>query len=153
MPDNWLPLTHVKQSRPGACLPACTRMILLSLGDDSSESQLAQLLETEWYGTPASRIQRLAQRGYHITYEQTTLEQLQHYLQAAIPVIVFLRTGNLPHWQDDVAHAVVLIGLTANTVGVHDPAHATGPDEIDRDAFLLAWSEMDYYCATIAPAS
>ena len=127
-------------------------MVLLALGDDASEDQLAQLLDTEWYGTPASRIQRLAQRGYRVTYEQTTLEQLQHYLQQESPVIVFLRTGGLPGWREDVAHAVVLVGLTSDIAFVHDPARDTGPDEIGLDAFLLAWSEMDYYCAAIMRA-
>src|SRR5512136_1912230 len=130
MPDNWLPLTHVKQSRPGACLPACARMALLALGDDIGEDQLAQLFDTEWYGTPASRIQRLTLRGYRVTYEQTTLEQLQHYLQQQTPVIVFLRTGGLPGWREDVAHAVVLVGLTPDIAIIHDPARGTGPDEI-----------------------
>ena len=124
-------------------------MVLLTLGDEASEDQLAQLFDTEWYGTPAGRIQRLTQRGYRVTYEQTTLEQLQHYLNQQIPIIVFLRTGGLPGWQEDVAHAGVLIGLTPDTAVFHDPARESGPDEISLDAFLLAWSEMDYYCATI----
>lgn len=127
-------------------------MILLALGDNASEDQLAQLFDTEWYGTPASRIQRLTQRGYRTTYEQTTLEQLQHDLHQQTPAVIFLRTGDLPGWQEDVAHAVVLIGLTANTAIIHDPARDTGPDEINLEAFLLAWSEMDYYCATITRA-
>ena len=152
MPGNWLPLTHLRQVRRGACLPACVRMVLLALGDDAGEDQLSQVFGTEWYGTPASRIQRLTQRGYRVTYEQTTLEQLQHYLQQHSPVIVFLRTGGLPGWREDVAHAVVLVGLTSDIAIIHDPARDSGPDEIGLDALLLAWSEMDYYCATIVRA-
>jgi len=124
-------------------------MVLQALGDDAGEDQLAQLFGTEWYGTPAGRIQRLTQRGYHIRYEQTTLEQLQQYLERHLPVIVFLRTGSLPSWQEDVSHAVVLVGLTADTAIFHDPVRDAGPDVISLDAFLLAWSELDYYCATI----
>jgi ABC-type bacteriocin/lantibiotic exporter with double-glycine peptidase domain len=124
-------------------------MVLLALGDDASEDQLAQLFDTEWYGTPASRVRRLAQRGYRVTYEQTALEQLPHYLQQQTPVIIFLRTGGLPGWQEDVTHAVVLGGLTSATAVIHDPARDTGPDEISSDVLLLAWSEMDYYCAVI----
>jgi len=149
MPGNWLPLTHIKQVRHGACLPACVRMVLLALGDDASEDQLAQLFDTEWYGTPASRVQRLAQHGYHVRYEQTTFEQLQQYLVHQFPVIVFLRTGCLPGWQEDVSHAVVLVGLMADTAILHDPVRDAGPDAINLDAFLLAWSELDYYCATV----
>ena len=124
-------------------------MVLLALGDDASEDQLAQLFDTEWYGTPASRIWRLTQRGYRVTYEQTTLEQLQRYLHQQSPVIIFLRTGSLPGWREDVAHAVILVGLTSEMAIIHDPVRDIGPDEIGLDALLLAWSEMDYYCATI----
>ena len=149
MPGNWLPLTHLKQLRHGACLLACARMVLLALGDDASEDQLAQLFDTEWYGTPASRIRRLTQRGYRVTYEQTTLEQLQRYLHQQSPVIIFLRTGSLPGWREDVAHAVILVGLTSEMAIIHAPARDIGPDEIGLEALLLAWSEMGFYCATI----
>lgn len=124
-------------------------MVLLALGDDASEDQLVQQFDTEWYGTPASRIRRLTQRGYRVTYEQTTLEQLQRYLHQQSPVIIFLRTGSLPGWREDVAHAVILVGLTSEMAIIHDPVRDIGPDEIGLDALLLAWSEMDYYCATI----
>jgi len=124
-------------------------MVLLALGDDASEDQLAQLFNTEWYGTPASRIRRLTQRGYRVTYEQTTLEQLQRYLHQQSPVIIFLRTGSLPGWREDVAHAVILVGLTSEMAIIHAPARDIGPDEIGLEALLLAWSEMGFYCATI----
>ena len=69
-----------------------------------------------------------------------------------IPVIIFLRTGALPGWTEDVAHAVVLTGLTVDLAYIHDPMSDTGPTPIDLNALLLAWSDMDYYCATIQTA-
>ena len=60
--------------------------------------------------------------------------------------------ARLPGWREDVAHAVVLVGLTSDIAIIHDPARDSGPDEIGLDALLLAWSEMDYYCATIVRA-
>jgi hypothetical protein len=62
-----------------------------------------------------------------------------------------LRTGGLPGWREDVAHAVVLVGLTSESAIIYDPVRDSGPDEIGLDALLLAWSEMDYYCAAVTP--
>lgn len=102
-----------------------------------------------WYGTPASRVRRFSSLGYQVTYEQTTLDQLRVYLDRQVPCIVFLRTGGLPYWDEDVPHAVVLAGIESTTVYLHDPAMDSGPMLVDLEAFLLAWSEMAYYCATI----
>jgi ABC-type bacteriocin/lantibiotic exporter with double-glycine peptidase domain len=149
MPNNWLPIPHRKQSRPGACLPACAQMVLAYLDDDRSEAQLSRAMDTYWYGVPASRITRLTSWGYRVTYEQTTLAQLHNYLANQIPCIIFLRTGALPNCDIDTPHAVVLAGLTSDTAYIHDPARESGPTAIELNAFLLAWSDMDHYSATI----
>ena len=148
-----LPIPHCKQSRPGACLPACARMVLGSLGDDIAEARLARVMGSYWFGTPASRVLRLSSLGYQATYERTTFAQLHVYLARQVPCIVFLRTGGLPYWDEDVPHAVVVVGIEETVVHLHDPALDTGPIVVDATAFLLAWAEMDYYCATIEPGS
>ena len=127
-------------------------MVLAYLGDERAEESIAQLLEAEWYGVPASRITRLSAWGYHVTYEQSTLEQLHQRITQQVPVIIFLRTGMLPGWTEDVPHAVVLVSLAADLAYIHDPMSDTGPTPVDLNAFLLAWSDMDYYCATIQAA-
>ncbi len=124
-------------------------MVLAYLGDERDEESIARLLEAEWYGVPASRITRLSAWGYRVTYEQSTLEQLRQLVAQQIPVTIFLRTGVLPGWAEDVAHAVVLVGLTDDLAYIHDPIGDTGPTSIDLNTLLLAWSDMDYYCATI----
>lgn len=149
MPTALLPIPHHKQSQSGACLPACARMVLGYLDDDVTEAHLAQVMGSYWYGTPASRVRRLSSLGYQVTYEQTTLDQLRVYLDRQVPCIVFLRTGALPYWDEDVPHAVVLAGIENTIVYLHDPAMDSGPTLVDLEAFLLAWSEMAYYCATI----
>ena len=149
MPTALLPIPHHRQSQSGACLPACARMVLGYLGDDVTEAHLAQVMGSYWYGTPASRVRRLSSLGYQVTYEQTTLDQLRVYLDRQVPCIVFLRTGGLSYWDEDVPHAVVLAGIENTKVYLHDPAMDSGPTIVDLEAFLLAWSEMAYYCATI----
>jgi hypothetical protein len=124
-------------------------MVLAYLGDERAETQLSHTLDAYWYGVPASRITRLASWGYRITYEQTALAQLRNYLDNEIPCIVFVRAGALPEWDQDVPHAVVLIGLTSDIAYIHDPARDAGPTAVEINAFLVAWSDMDHYCATI----
>jgi ABC-type bacteriocin/lantibiotic exporter with double-glycine peptidase domain len=124
-------------------------MVLGYLGDDVTEAHLAQVMGSYWYGTPARRVRRLSSLGYQVTYEQTNLDQLRVYLDRQVPCIVFVRTVGLPYWDEDVPHAVVLAGIENTAVYLHDPAMDSGPTIVDLEAFLLAWSEMAYYCATI----
>lgn len=149
MPSNLLPTPHYKQSQPGACLPACVRMVLASLGDDVDEVHLAHAMGSYWFGTPASHVLRLSALGYQATYERASLGHLRTYFAQQSPCIVFLRTGNLPYWDEDVPHAVVVVGIEDTTVYLHDPILDTGPTAVDIDTFLLAWAELDNYCATI----
>ena len=124
-------------------------MVLGHLGDERAEDPISRALDAEWYGVPASRITRLSAWGYRVTYEQSTLEQLRQLLAQRVPIIIFLRTGALPGWTEDVPHAVVLAGLTDDLAYLHDPVGDIGPTPVDLSAFLLAWSDMDHYCATI----
>ena len=124
-------------------------MVLGHLGDERVEDPISRALDAEWYGVPASRITRLSAWGCRVTYEQSTLEQLRQLIAQRVPVIIFLRTCTLPGWTEDVPHAVVLAGLTDDLAYLHDPAGVAGPTPVDLNAFLLAWSDMDHYCATI----
>lgn len=151
MPDNLLPIPHYKQSHPGACLPACVRMVLTSLGNDVSASHLADVMGSYWFGTPASHVLRLSSLGYKVTYERASFGHLRTYLAQQSPCIVFVRTAALPYWDEDVPHAVVLVGIEKQTVYLLDPVLDTGPTAVDADSFLLAWAELDNYCATFTP--
>ena len=59
MPSGSMPVRHYRQSNPGACLPACARIVLLTFGEDRTEQQLASVLGSYEFGTPASHITRL----------------------------------------------------------------------------------------------
>ena len=77
--------------------------------------------------------------------------QLLNALEAAQPVILFLRTGFLEHWQQDVVHAVVVIGHEHNQhFWLHDPALPHGPTSVSWEGLLAAWAEFGYRAAAIS---
>ena len=149
MPTSLLSVPHHKQSHIGACLPACAWMVLAYLGYSTSEVELARRLGTQPYGTPAPNLQRLESLGFLVTYESVTLTTLRANLAAGIPCLVFVRTGDLPYWNENTSHVLVAIGMDDETLHVNDPAFDDAPKTIPLDYFLLAWSEFDHRCATI----
>jgi predicted double-glycine peptidase len=70
-------------------------------------------------------------------------------LDTGIPCLVFVRTGDLPYWDEDTAHVLVAIGIDDEAIYVNDPAFDEAPQTVPLDHFLLAWSEFDHRCAVI----
>ncbi len=151
MPTNLLPVPHHKQSRSGACLPAIARMVLEFFGYTTSEAKLARRLGSQTFGTPAPNLHRLKRLGFTVTYDSVTLTTLRANLEAGLPCLVFVLTGDLPYWNENTAHAMVATGIDDENLYVNDPAFDTTPQVIPLDYFLLAWSEFDHRCAVIQP--
>jgi len=124
-------------------------MILASFGHSIDQKDLARLLGTSWLGTPSSNIKRLASLGYGVTYGEASLEEVETYLRQEIPIIAFVRTGDLPYWQTD-ADAIVIVGTDEHQVYVNDPYIAEAPQPVLKEIFLLAWARQDYTFATIS---
>lgn len=144
------PVRHYKQSNPGACLPACARMVLAALGDERTEKELAKVLRSYEFGTPASRVTHLTEWGYQVQFRPCSLEELQVHLARDLFPIVFVRADLLP-WSDFGGfHALVLSAITPSDVFLLDPALDDGPTRIARDGFLLAWEEFDCLAAIIS---
>jgi ABC-type bacteriocin/lantibiotic exporter with double-glycine peptidase domain len=152
MPSNLLSVPHYRQSHPGACLPACARMVLAYWQHDSSEADLAHLLGTREFGTPAPNIHRLQKLGFSITYESVTLSLIKERLTNRIPPVAFVKTGDLPYWNENTAHALVVVGFDGVAIYVNDPAMIQAPQTVPVDYFLLAWSEFDHRYAVIEPS-
>lgn len=89
MPAASTPVPHYKQSNPGACLPACARMVLASFGDERTESELAVILESYEFGTPANRVTHLEELSYRVEYGTFSLDELRNRLKQGSRVIVF----------------------------------------------------------------
>ncbi len=151
MPKVLLPILHLKQRSEGDCLAACAAMVLDNLGLTLSYPDLLELLKIRSYGAPASNIRLVAQLGLSVTYSVTDLSGLIQLLEQGLPVIAFLRTKDLPYWQYNTDHAVVVTGYdsSARQLFVHDPYANEAPIGVSQGDFELAWSERDYHYATI----
>jgi ABC-type bacteriocin/lantibiotic exporter with double-glycine peptidase domain len=146
---KWLNVPHLRQVELGWCLPACVAMVTAYWQHPLLQADVARWLGTRGVGTPSSRIQRLTQHGLEVIYRTGSLEELATWINQGVPCILFLRTGELPYWQVDTPHAVVLAGLEANSAYLFDPAVETAPIAVPLDDLMLAWSHFDYTYAVL----
>lgn len=151
MPKVLLPITHLKQRGDGDCLAACAAMVLQHLSVDIAYPDLLQLLRIRSFGAPAGNVRLLTQLGLEVTYSVSDMNGLRQLLDQQLPVVVFLRTGDLPYWQHNTDHALVVIGYDTDTdeVFVNDPHADQAAIAVSPGDFELAWSERDYHYATI----
>lgn len=125
-------------------------MLLAYLEQPMLQEDIARQIGTQSWGTPASNIRRLAAWGLRIHYATASLADLQARLEVGIAPIVFVRTSELPYWHEDTPHAVVVIGLDADTIYLLDPAYVVEiPVAVSLGDFSLAWSYSDQAMAVI----
>lgn len=145
-----LPVEHVWQARSGECLPACVAMILgyqqVRLPYAVVRRMLGIVTDV---GTPAPNVRRLVQYGFDVVYRRGTLRTLHDLLLANTPPIVFVKTRDLPYWDENVDHAVVVVGMDGRRILLNDPAFAEAPIEAPLGDFDLAWLERDEMYAVI----
>ena len=151
MPKVLLTVPHHPQQNDGDCLAACAAMLLSHLGRQIDYAHLRQLLNIQPHGAPAGNIRRLTQLNFKVTYSQTDMSGLEAMLQQGHPVIVFVRTAELPHWTYSTDHALVVVGYDDDQLFVNDPDRETdeAPIAVPRGNFELAWLERDYYYALV----
>lgn len=126
-------------------------MVSAFYGRPEYQGDVARWLGTTEIGTPARNISRLESRGFRVIYQEGSLQFLIDALERSTPSIVFLRTGDLPYWTVDTAHAVVLAGLEGEQAFLYDPVFPDGPRSVPTDLLMLAWSSFDYAVATLTP--
>lgn len=151
---NVLSVPHFSQTVEGSCLPACAQMVLAYLGEKHSQATLARQLGTRPHiGTPHRNINRLRSVTIDVRYAaEGTLDILHASLAQQLPIIVFVQTAELPHWQGHTSrHTLVVVGETETAVWVLDPAMPAEPISVPSGDFLLAWEEMDATYAVLQP--
>ena len=138
-----LNVSHWKQRRPADCLAACSAMVLQYLQVPFHYETLVELLETKYYGTAFSNVRKLATMGLHVsTGEWGGVQTLEQHLETGLPILVNVNTKELPYWDREASHVVVIIGLEADFIVVHDPAFDEVPQRLPLQEFLLAWDEQ-----------
>ncbi len=145
-----LDVPYLPQHEPGGCLVACAAMVLAYLQQPALQEDIARQINARPAGVPAFNIQRLVTWGLEVQYGQGSLSELSASLTKGNAPIVFLRTSELPYWQEDTAHAVVLVGLDSDSASLLDPAYEDEtPVRVTLGDFLLAWSHFDMVYALI----
>lgn len=126
-------------------------MVLAYLGISRTQDALANTLGLNPpFGVRHSNIKKLASMGIKVTYETGNLTGIRRWLEQGTPVIVFVQTGDLPHWSGQTfQHAVVVVGVEEQIIYLMDPALGEGPTPVEEEAFMLAWSWFDYTYAVL----
>lgn len=149
MPKILLTVPQQKQQSDGDCLAACATMVLNYLNRPVAYATLLKILKIKSFGAPASNIRLLEQMKLTVTYRVTDMAGLESMLVQGQPVIVFVRTSELPYWDYGTDHALVVVGCDDDNIYVNDPNFAEAPISVPRGDFELAWLERDYYYALI----
>ena len=144
-----LPVAHREQVSEAECVAVCVAMVLDYIGINASYERVMQILQTKEWGTVVSRIQALEQLGVLVIYKQGTFAELQTHLSNNHPPIAFVATRELPYWNGDEQHAVVVVGLDDNYIYLNDPAFPTPAIPVSRGDFDLAWLEWDELYAVL----
>jgi ABC-type bacteriocin/lantibiotic exporter with double-glycine peptidase domain len=150
VPRKLLDVPHRQQNSDGDCLAACAWMAFAHIGRSYPYADLLKRLGIRSYGAPASNILRLADSTYGVIYSQTDMNGLHAYLDRGLPVIVFVRTQELPYWSFGVDHALLVVGYDDASVFVNDPDLSEPNKRISTGDFELAWLERDYFYAVIS---
>lgn len=139
-----LSVPHRQQEKNGECLATCAAMILAHYHLPYRSRQLRKILriQTE-IGTPFSNVVNLEQLGLIVGYRQDgKFETLYRLLTYGWPCLVAVNTGELPYWQSNVGHVVVLVGMADDDVYLNDPAWPDAPMRVSIGDFYLAWYEQ-----------
>ncbi len=149
MPKILLSVPLLNQKSDGDCLAACAAMTLEYINDTIEYHQLLKILNVASFGAPASNIRNLKQLNLMVNYRITDLAGLKSLIDNGQPVIVFVRTGDLPYWQYATDHALVVVGYENDQILINDPYFDNSPISVPQGDFELAWLERDYYYATV----
>jgi ABC-type bacteriocin/lantibiotic exporter with double-glycine peptidase domain len=147
---NLLPISHRQQILQADCLAACAAMILDYLHVPIQYEHLLRLLKVRSFGTSLFNLRNLQTLGLFVLIEEGNIAVLQAHLEMGLPPIVAVSTVRLAsYWTEDTDHAVIVVGIDANFVYLHDPEFTSAPQVVDIKEFESAWLDQDYWYAVI----
>ncbi len=138
-----LKLKHSPQEVESGCLAACVQMVLQHYGLHYSQTDLNRLFDLTPLGVPYSRLKRLSQYGVQVKILTGDLPDIVRMVTQGQPPILFVQTGQLSYWSDDIRHTIVVVGYDGDTIFLHDPAFADAPKRVKPAELMLAWDEFD----------
>jgi ABC-type bacteriocin/lantibiotic exporter with double-glycine peptidase domain len=154
MPTVLLQKKHFKQELKASCVAAAARMLLDYHGISGvSEAELRRILKTKPKGTHLASLLFLKDEK-HWSLDVEISEGTPNELFAKIsinkiPVIVFVDTASLPHWDEATTHVVLVIGYDEEAVIINDPFFDEERIRVPIANFLKAWGKNENYMAVI----
>jgi ABC-type bacteriocin/lantibiotic exporter with double-glycine peptidase domain len=141
-------LSH-RQETPYSCVPACLRVVLLSLGHDIEESRLRALCDCTVFGTNAVQaIPALRELGFRRTQKHTLrLDELSAEVTRGVLPIAFVSTLLIDGVKGE--HALIVLGISVTEVTVYDPLR--GERILPLGSFEAAWAIMHNLTILVRP--
>lgn len=144
-----LVVSHRQQAQQADCLAACAAMVLDYLQIRVDYRRLTRLLRIQPHGAAFANLRYLITLGLHVDMGRGDLAILRATIEAGSPVIAALDTAYLAYWAEKTDHAVVVAGMDATSVVLHDPDLPSGPRWVPIAQFESAWLEHDYLFAVV----
>lgn len=135
---NFLPVSHRQQRQQSDCLAVCAAMVLDYLQVPINYPRLLKLLETKPFGTVFGNLRSLQVLGLHVLIEEGSRDRLAGYIATGLPCIAAIKTGP-PAWHHVTNHAIIVVGIDEETVYLHDPEQASGPQTMTYKEFAVYW--------------
>ena len=143
-----LPLKPFQETlNVGMCGPASLKMVLAYYGIEKTESELAQLCQTDSeLGTSDQDLKRVAEQlGFKVTIKNnSTFEDIASWLEKKVPVIVNWFTRGRMDYDDSTVpdgHYSVVAGLDDDYIYLQDPEIGT-MRKLTREDFMTVWFDF-----------
>ena len=148
MQKDLLPIKPFQETLfKGMCGPASLKMIFGYYGIDKSEEEIAKLTgATEGLGTDGEGIKKVAESfGFKVEIKnESSLEDIQNYLNKKIPVIVnWFTRGRIDYDDSQVpdGHYSVVVGLDDEFIYLQDPEIGK-LRKIEKGDFIKVWFDF-----------
>lgn len=153
-PTVLLRKRHFKQELQASCVAAAARMLLDYHGIFGvSEAELRRILKTKAHGTHLFNLLFLKdEKRWNLDVEisEGSLDTLFAAISLhKIPVITFVNTASLPHWDEMAYHVVLVVGYDEESVIINDPFFDENELQVPIANFLKAWGKNASYMVVI----
>lgn len=131
-------------------------MVLEYIGVQVCYNRLLRLLQVDASEAGASfyQLAQLQSLGVKVNIGDGHMGVVEAHLARQQPLIASVDTRELRYWNGLWRfHAVVVVGMAADTVLLNDPAFANAPQVVNRTEIESAWLEHEYVYAAITPSS